>query len=176
VKVEIDRFADALGDDETSTEEAAQLMQMFAQQFMESPLLGAVMVSAAEQQLIDSSGLSDDEKADARLQLHRLLRGMLDRDIPDSDADAALQHIAMRQPNKRWRLKPSVNDEELLAFVTAARKAADEAEMAEQPGPFDPSEEVKRAVDAALSWNEPKDPGAGQPADAPPVEAPQQDQ
>jgi hypothetical protein len=176
VKVQIDRFADTLGDPDTSTEEAAQLMQMFAQEFMEAPLVGTIMLSASEQEQIDTSGLSDEEKADARTALRRLMRGMLDRNIASSDADAAAQQIAVRQPNNRWQLKKSVSDEELRAFTDKAKKAADDANVPEQPGPIDPSEEVKRAVDAALSWNAPKESESGEPIDVPPIDAPQDDQ
>ncbi len=160
VKVEIDRFADSMSDDQTSAEEVAQFMQVFAQEFMESPLMGTIMLSAAEQEQIDKSGLTDEEKAEARVALQRLLRGMLDRDIAQGDADAAAGHIAIRQPNNRWRLKQTVSDEELRAFTTDAKKAADDANVPEQPGPFDPSDEVKKVVDSALSWNAPNDPAA----------------
>jgi hypothetical protein len=175
VKVEFDRFFDAMGAPDASMEEMGQLM-MKAQEFMEGSLLDAVVVSAAEPQLIDKSGLSDDEKAEARTTLHRLLRGSLDNDIPASDAEAALTNIANERPNNQWQLQSSVSDEKLRAFLTAAKKAADDANVPEQPGPFDPSDAVKKAVDAALSWNAPNNPGADGPGDVPPVEVPQQDQ
>jgi hypothetical protein len=135
-------------------------MQSFMQTFMESPLLGLVMASAAEQEYIDKSGLSDEEKEEARITLRRFLRGSIDRKIPQADSEAALQQIAMRQPNNRWQLRPSITDEQLKAFLTDAKMAADDAGVAEQPAPVDPSEEVKKAIDAALSWNAPNDPAA----------------
>jgi hypothetical protein len=176
IKVEIDRFTDSLNDPQISAEEFGPLMQSYVQTFMESPLIGTIMVSAAEQEQIDKSGLSDEEKEEARVTLRRFLRGTIDNDIPQADSQAAFQHIAVRAPNNRWQLKPSVTDEQLRAFVTEAKKAADDANVPEQPGPIDPSEEVKKAIDAALSWNAPNKPGAGGPGDVPPVEVPQQDQ
>jgi hypothetical protein len=177
IKVEIDRMTDSVSGDQSTAEDVAQFMQVYAQEFVNSPLMGTVMLSAAEQEQIETSGLSDEEKADAKLALHRLLRGMIDRKIPESDGDAAADHIAMRQqPNNRWRLKPTVSDEELRSFTTDAKKAADDAGVAEQPGPFDPSEEVKKVVNAALSWNKPQVPDAGEPGDMPAEEVPQSDE
>jgi uncharacterized membrane protein len=147
VKTEIERVRQAAEDGQLSTEQAIQLMEVA----MESPLINVLAVSAADQQLIDKSGLSDDEKTEAHQTLRRFLRGSIDGDISRNEFNVAVSNIANEQDNRRWRLRRNVTDEQLKVFLTAAKKSADEAKVPEQPDPFDPSDEVKRIIDESLT-------------------------
>ena len=59
--------------------------------------------------------------------------------------------IADRQPNGGWKLRETLTDEQLRAFLKAAKEQADAAAIPEQPESFDPSDEVKRIIDEALN-------------------------
>jgi hypothetical protein len=162
VKTEIERVRQAAEDGQLSTEQAIQLMEVA----MESPLVDVIATSAAEQKLIDKSNLSDDEKAEARQILRRFLSGSLDGDISRNEFNDAVSSIANKIESGRLQLRKNVSDEQLKAFVEAARKAADDANVPEQPDPFDPSDAVKRIIDEALMVP------AGEPADEAPVDEP----
>jgi hypothetical protein len=171
VKAEIDRAAKAFGDGQLTGEQAAELVQLF----VESPLMATIVSSAAEQAHIDKSGLSDEEKAEARVTLRRFLRGAIDGSIDRPTVEVTLSRIGNRQPNNIWRLRSSVSDEDLRKFLEDAKQAADEANVPQDPGTFDPSEEVKRIIDAAIAGQAINGPGMDGPVDVPPMEAPPED-
>ncbi len=147
IKVEADRFFAAFREGRVSTEQFGELVQ----KFMESPLMTTLVASAAEKKYLDNSGLSDEEKADARVTLQRFLRGAIDEKIDRQSIDVALGHVADKQPDGNWRFRDKVSDEELRAFLAEAKKAADDAQIPEQPEEFDPSDEVKRIIDESMS-------------------------
>lgn len=161
IKVDVDRFFVAFRDGRVSMEQFGRLVQ----KLVESPLMSTLVASAAEKKFLDGSGLSQEEKAEAKVTLQRFLRGSIDEKIDQASVDAALRHVADRQPDDSWRFRDKVSDADLRAFLAAAKKAADDAQIPEQPQEFDPSDEVKRIIDEALA--EPA-------AVPPPMEAPPQ--
>jgi hypothetical protein len=142
IGVEVDRLAQAFRDGRISTEKAAALVQDLAA----SPLATSIIVSVVDSKYVDGSGLSDEEKAEGRKTLARFARGVLDNDIPD----ATLQKMATKDAAGNWQLKQSVTDDELRAFLAAAKSDADAAQIVDQPEVVDPSEELKQIVDEAL--------------------------
>jgi hypothetical protein len=150
-KEEIIAHVDRLADDFREGRLSNEQLGMIFEKLMESPLMTSVIVSAAERQYFDQSGLSEEEKATGRLTLQRFLRGVIDGVIERESVDAALQHIADRQPDGEWRLRDQVSDEQLRAFLEAAEREADEADIAESPEAFDPSDEFQRIVDEAMN-------------------------
>ena len=153
IKVEIDRAANAFKSGQMSAEQAALLMQ----NLMESPLMTTLAAAAVEAKYLNKSGLSDEEKAEAKVTLQRFLRGSIDQDISKKSSDAAISHIADRQPDGNYRIRDKFSDADLRAFLAEAKKAADEAQIPEQPQEFDPSDEVKRIIDEALMEPAPPD-------------------
>jgi nitrogen fixation/metabolism regulation signal transduction histidine kinase len=176
INAQIDRGAKAFADGEISGEQAARLME----KLVESPLLTAIVASAAEKKYVDPSGLSEEEKAAANVTLQRFARGVIDQKISEQTYETVMSNIATKQ-NDQWQLKDKVTDEELRKFLEAATKAADEAGVAEQPPHVDPSDEIKRLIDEALNPAAAMEaPPAGEPAPgaepppaekSPPVEA-----
>jgi hypothetical protein len=144
---EINRAADMFADGRLSGEQAARLIQ----KAMNSPLMTVFVASAAEKKYIDGSGLSEEEKAEAKITLQRFLRGSFDEDIDRSSIDAALRHVSDKQPNGQPQFRDKVSDAELREFLAEAKKAADEANVPEQPQAVDPSDEVKRIIDEAMT-------------------------
>jgi hypothetical protein len=147
IKVEVDRVVTEFREGRMSAEQVGTLME----KFVESPILTALIASAAEANYIDKSGLSDEERAEARITLRRFLRGAIDEKINQQAVDAALSHVATKKPDGNWEFREKVSDEQLRAFMAEAKRAADEAEIPEQPQEFDPSDEVKRIIDESMN-------------------------
>jgi hypothetical protein len=162
IKVEVDRAVTLFRDGQMSGEQAAMLVE----KIMNSPLMTAIVTTAAEKNYLDRSGLSEEEKAEARVTLPRFVRGMIDNKINRQAQEAALKHVAVKQPNNQWQFHEKVSDEQLRAFLAEAKKAADEAEISEQPQAVDPSDEIKRIIDETMAGPVVMEP-------APPVEVPQ---
>lgn len=139
-----------------------------AESLGESPLIAAAIVSVADDTYIEGSELADDEKTEARLQLRRYAQGVGDgaldpgtirsvvaplEDPNPSDNSVRIKIGFDEQGNEREIvLKPSgeVTGEDLRTLTANAKKLADEAGVDEDPEPIDLSDEVKKAIDAAL--------------------------
>jgi hypothetical protein len=174
IKVQVTRVADAFRNKKISNEQITVLFQ----ELMESPILAAFVVQAAEEKYLDPSGLSDEEKAEARITIQRFTRGAVEGKIDQASVDAAVENIADPQENGGWQLRERVTDAEIRAFLAAAKAEADKANIPEEPMEFDPSDEIKRIIDNAmgeqLAEEPPADepPAGGLPAEEPPAEEP----
>jgi hypothetical protein len=147
IEVQVDRVADAIRDGDMSLDQMGEIFQKLTQ----SPVMTTIIVSTADAKYINKSGLPEDEKAQARIVVHRFVRGAMDGTIDEPSVEATLEHIGDRQPNGGWQLKDSVTDDELRAFLTAARMEADEANVPDEPEVFDPSDEVKQIIDEVMT-------------------------
>jgi hypothetical protein len=128
------------------------------------------MVSAADKQYFDKSGLSDAEKAVGRQTVRRFARGSIDHKINQAGMDAALAHISDRQSNGSIRMRQNVSDEELRAFLAEAKAQADKSAIPEEPASYDAAAEFKKIIDEATSANE-HEPVAGEKLETPPPDA-----
>lgn len=115
-----------------------------------SPLLPLAVVYGVEKQYLDKSGLTADEKADARKQLQRLIRGGIEKKIPQNDVEALMGPLQQVGPNGERQMKPTLTDEEIKTFVAGAKKLADDAKIPDEEFKVDIGEEVKRIVDVGL--------------------------
>jgi hypothetical protein len=147
VKVQVERVTTAFRDGRLSMEQLGMIMQQIA----DSPLLPSIMVMAIDRAYLAKSGLTDDEKAAGRITLQRLMRGFIDKQIDEQTMDSLMAHVADRKPDGNWQLRQRLSDEELRAFLDAAKTAADDAGVAAEPPEFDPSDEIKRIIDNALA-------------------------
>jgi hypothetical protein len=152
IEVQVDRVADAIRDGDMSLEQMGEIFEKLTQ----SPVMTTIIVSTADAKYINKSGLTDDEKAQARATVHRFVRGAMDRKIDEASVEEALEHIGDRQPDGGWRLKDQVTDEELLAFLAIAESKADEANIPDEPEVFDPSDEVKQVIDEVMAEPQPE--------------------
>lgn len=146
IKIEVERLAEAVRGGRISIDELALMFEKLT----EWPLMPSINASMAETKYFDRSGLSDEEKAEGRVALHRFLRGMIDEKINQQATDRVLAHIATRQADDTWRLRDQVSDDELRAFLAEAKREADQAAIPEEPESFDPSDEFKRIIDESL--------------------------
>jgi len=155
IGVEIDRLSEAFNEGRISLEQAGAIVE----QIVASPLATSIIVSAAEAKYLNGSGLSADEIAAGRTTLARFGRGVLDKSIPEAQRNATLKLMATEQSDGSWQPKQSVSDDELRAFLAAAKSDADAAQIPPQPEMVDPSAELTKIIDKALG-EAPVPPGA----------------
>jgi len=146
VLAQVDRVATAFREKKISSDRLALLFKKLVQ----SPLMSLVGASMIERQYFAKSGLSEQEKTEGRQTLQRFIRGSIDGKIPEAGIDAAMVHVADRDSGGQWKVRKTLTDDELRAFLAEAKKQADAAEIPEQPAEIDPSDEIKKIVDQAL--------------------------
>lgn len=144
---QVDRVADKYKSGEISTEDLGRIMEELA----ESPLVGAIMIYSIEAKYVVPSGLSDEEKLQARVTLQRVLRGVCEETIDPKELDPLMEHVTIEMPDGSRQLKETVTDQELREFLAECKRKADEAEVPDEPFEVKISEEFRRAVDKALS-------------------------
>jgi hypothetical protein len=128
-----------------------------------SPLVPAAMAMGTGQSYFKDSGLTEEQKADGMRQLGRITFGLVDKQVKEADLVEVLtplkakatenEAIALNFNSQNIRIKPPKNttDEEVLAFIEAARAKADEKELPAEPPAFDLSNELQRLIDAGLT-------------------------
>jgi hypothetical protein len=121
------------------------------EQIVESPLVPSLLVGAVEEKYLNDSGLTEEEKTDARATLRRFIQGAMQEQISDEEVDAVMVHIADRQPDGNWKLRDSVTDDQLRAFLADAKAKADEVGIPEDVEEVDPSDELRKIIDTALA-------------------------
>jgi hypothetical protein len=146
IMIEVDRVAKGFRANTISGEQLGKLVEKLVQ----SPLMSLFVASTIDQQYFAKSGLSEEEKAQGRQIVQRFFRGAIDEKIGKAGIDAAMEHVATREGNN-WKLRETLTDEELRAFLTEAKKQADAAGIPDQPADIDPSGEIKKIVDEALA-------------------------
>ena len=146
INVQIDRVAGAFRTGDLSAEQ----MGAFFENFLKSPLMTTLAMSMIDKKYIDPSGLSDEEKAAARVTVQRFMRGAIDKKISDADLNKAMEPVSTKKPDGTLELKEKVTDDELKEFLATAKEQADAAGIPAEVEAVDPSDEFKRLVDKTL--------------------------
>ncbi len=147
MKEQVSRVAKGYRDGDISMEQLGGV----AENILESPAFTAVPVEIARSKYIEPSGLSDEEKADAKKQLQRIAHGAFEKKISEEELKALLDgRIADEQPDGNLQFRDDVPDEDLRDLIVAAKELADEKEVADQNFEIDLAAELKKAVDKAL--------------------------
>jgi len=165
ILVEMNSFIDTFEAGDITLEELGQVAEALA----EGPILPMLAVYGLDEGYISDSGLSDEEKADASLQLRRVARGITDRTIPPNDFNNILDPL---EPDPGEEAGPKVNadtmniviakpedvdDDELREFIANAKAAADEAGVPDEDFTIDYATEFRKAIEEALGRELPKD-------------------
>lgn len=144
----------------------AQFFGVF-EKLVESPLVAAAMVGGIDRLYFGQSGLSDEEKAGARVQLRRYANGLFEKDISPDSVEVVLASVSTTMPDDndiriQYQTGPSgtteyalrsadeVSDEDLRELIRAAGAKADEAGVEANPGEIDISDTVGIAIAEAL--------------------------
>lgn len=144
---EIDRVVEEYKAGEITLEQIGRIVEELEQ----SPLLGAAVIFFAETKYVQPSGLSDEEKAEARRTLQRVARGIHEGQLKMEQLEAPMQHIQRTGPDGQQELKEKLTDEELRQFLAELKQLADEAQVPDEPFEVDIGQAFKEAVDRALA-------------------------
>jgi hypothetical protein len=155
---QVDRVADAFSSGRLSVDQMGSIMEKLAK----SPLMTSIMVTAADKKYLARSGLSDAEKAEGRETVRRFASGAVEKKIDKAGIDAAMAHISDIEPGDRVRMRQTVTDEELRAFLAEAKLQADKSGIPNEPPMVDAPAEFKKIVDEAMNEN-PQQPATNVP-------------
>ncbi len=128
-----------------------QQLQQVAEEFSESPLFGLLMVLAASEKYIEPSGLSADEKNDARIAMQRVARGVYEKLITPDKIEPLLDFVSRKDSQGNRQFETTVSDENLKNMIAECRRLADDAKVPEGAFEIDAAAEVEKAVDRAIS-------------------------
>jgi hypothetical protein len=157
ISMQIDRLTTAAKEGKLNL---AQLSQ-FMEQFMQSPLMTTLAISAIDKKYITPSGLTAEEKAEAQVTVKRFMRGAIDQKFNEAAMKQAMAPVS-EEKDAQTVLRDTVTDEQLRAFLRNAKAEADAAGVPEEVEEVDPSDEFKRLVDQTLG--EASEPPALEPA------------
>lgn len=144
----VDRI-NKLNDDYKSGKVSLEKMGKIVEAMAESPIIPAGSAYVADEKYIKPSGLSDDEKATGRQSVQRLVRGVIEKKIPQSELEEIMGPISEKQGNET-KLKDKVTDEELREFLESAKERADEAMIPDEPFVVNFADEFDKAIDKAM--------------------------
>lgn len=164
IQVELKRPLDALRSGELKSDQMGDLVEAI----VESPLLPTLALSVLDATYLEGSNLAPGEIAAGRLALRRFARGVIDNKIGEPAVEKVLSHIADREGDE-WKFRPrdEVSDDDLRDLIITAAQEADAAGVPAQVEEVDPSDEVRRVIDAVMGPPNLQQPGA------PPAQLPQ---
>ncbi|MEQ8788869.1 MAG: hypothetical protein RIC55_21335 [Pirellulaceae bacterium] len=144
---QVDRIVEEAKAGKIDGEKLQQIMKNLA----ESPVLPVGVVLFVEDKYVNPSGLSDEEKSQARRTLERVARGVFEEKIPQGALQPAIEPISERDAKGDLKLKEHVSDDELREALANLKKLADDAAIPDEPFEINIGAEVKKAVDKALA-------------------------
>jgi len=102
--------------------------------------------------IMEKLELTDEQKQDARRQIHRFARGVDDGVLEPWSLQMHLQPVMRNDPQTgEMVMKEKVADEDLLTMVDNLRTAADEAGVADEDYEMDIIARINNAIDQALA-------------------------
>jgi hypothetical protein len=116
----------------------------------EGPLMPAGMSLVVERAYLDKSGFEEQEKDAARIATRRFTHGTIRQMIPEQQVNSVLDTISSVNHENNREFRHPVSDEELRAFVAAAKQAADDADVPEDVPEVNFADEFDKAIDEAL--------------------------
>ncbi len=158
VLAELQAVTGAFKDGDISFNDGIRVLEEIAK----SPVAPTLMVGGLHAQYFEPSGLSDEEKESAKVALSRVGRGVYEGSIeadaingvfePISTTATSGQGVHINTEDFSLNLKPpaDVTDEELRAVIALAEQQATDAEIPDEMHEIDASEEIAKAVEAAL--------------------------
>lgn len=142
----IDEVAQRFKDKEITLEKVGQIFQEIG----EGPLMSAGLALVVERAYLEQSGFDDEEKSAARTTIQRFSYGIINEMIPDAEVNSVLDAISTKNAGGGRQFQQPVTDEQLRAFVAAAKKASDDANVPEEVAEVNFADEFDKAVDEAL--------------------------
>lgn len=124
------------------------------QDLAESPLVSALLIQVVDAGHLDKSGLSDEEKAEARDTLKRVFYGVMNDQLDQSELDALMQHIR-KNPNsaeagEKLQIKDAFTDDELRGLIADAKEICDAKEIPLEETEIKISDKMKEIIDKRI--------------------------
>lgn len=145
IRAELERPMNALKDGTLSLLQLNELADTIAR----SPLMASLAVGMVDHHYFGQSDLTPEEKEQGRLALRRFVRGVIDGQIGDEQIDAVIVHVADKRGDQ-WRFRETATDEQLRGLIATAEQEADQAGVPEQVDAVDPSDEIRKIIDAVM--------------------------
>jgi len=162
---EINTLAQDFKDGKVSVQQIGTL----AEELSESPAIYVMAASAIRVNYIQPSGLTDEEKTNANLQLSRLARGLTEKTITPEEAQNAMDQIIVQTQENQFDLRQPevVTDEDLKEMVEKVTNLADEKEVPSEQFNVDVAAEFRKAIDKALGRTSESTSGEGGQSETP---------
>ena len=147
---QFDRVGTGYLEGELTLDEVGQIIEELA----ESPMMSVIFLQIVDAVHLEKSGLSDDEKVEARVTLQRFFRGAMDDRFEQEELDSIMDQIR-KNPNAtdsqdQQEIKSSFTDEELRQVLQDAKELCDLKEIPVQDTEVVISEEMKEVIDKRL--------------------------
>jgi hypothetical protein len=116
------------------------------------PALTMGMTSQFEASYLEPSGLNDQEKIEASLALNRLAQGLSSGSISWEEASGITTPISVTDQEGHTTIKEpgEVTDDEIRQAIAIAKRAADDAGIAEEKIEIDISDEFLKTIKQAI--------------------------
>jgi len=134
-------------DDKISMQQLGNIAQKLAQ----GPFAAASMTRVIEKAYLDPSGLTDAEKAAARTTIKRFSHGVIHEMISDQDITTVMDTISTVNSKGQREFITPITDEQLKAFLAAAKKAADAGKVPAEVPEVNFADEFDKAVTEGLN-------------------------
>ena len=146
-KTELIQQVDALAGEFKENNISMEQFAAIAKELAEGPILPLGMFMMVDVKYVKPSGLSAEEKEDAALQIQRFTRGVAEGAIPKETLQSSFGMLAVTDTQGNQRLKESLTDDELRAFIGQLKATADEAKVLNEPYEVDIAAEFRKAVE-----------------------------
>lgn len=117
----------------------------------QSPFFPLALIRAAETMYVGKSGLTKEEKGQAKIEIARFSRGVADDKLVVEDVRSVMAYISTPHGPNAYELKQTVTDVELRKFIEELKTKADKAAVAQDVTEFDLATEFEKAIDRGLT-------------------------
>lgn len=143
----IEKVSQDFKDGKITMEQLAEI----AERIGNSPMISMGMVYFFEQNYVEPSGLTAEEKADARRTLERLARGVYEKSITESEMNALTAPLMEPGANGKDKLKDKITDAELRDFLTRTKTQVELANVPDEAFEVDMAAELDKVINEVQS-------------------------
>ena len=150
-KKQISARIEQLGDDFKNQKIGVDDLSSVLAGLAESPLARAAAAIWFTDDYIAKSGLTADEKSEAKVTSKRFATALLDKSVSDKDANAVFDLVSEGSANGQTVFKPTLTDPELRELLDKMKMAADDADVPSNVPEINFASEFDAVVDKSLA-------------------------
>ena len=152
---QFERVSDGFETGDVTFEEVGKVIENVAK----SDIVGLIALQAIETKYLNSSGLSDEEKSEAKRTIMRIVRGATEKKLDQEDIKKLTDHFLLEPDPSAEALpedigaddwKQSLTDDELRELLADAKALADEKEIPDEDFEVRISDILRDAIDDVL--------------------------